>query len=80
MIRTDTITLYIDRLRARAAQMIDHAAELRDDANDRQARGAALDDLADALERIRDRTPVTVDAMVEFLTTERVTNTEGDDE
>ena len=53
---------------------------MRDDANDRQARGAALDDLADALERIRDRTPVTVDAMVEFFTTEKVTNTEGNDE
>ena len=78
MIRTDTITAYIDRLRHRAAQMADRCAELRDEANDTQGRAAALDDMADALERIRDRTPATVTAMVDFFTSERVSATEGD--
>lgn len=78
MVRTDAITAYIDRLRHRAAVMVDYAAELRDEASDRQSRGAALDDLADALERIRDRTPVTVDAMIQFFTTDQVQSTEGD--
>lgn len=78
MVRTKQITAYIDRLRHRAAVMIDCAAELRDEANDRHARGAALDDLADALERIRDRTPVTVEAMIQFFTTDQVQGTEGD--
>ncbi|MYB62843.1 MAG: hypothetical protein F4X69_15910 [Gemmatimonadetes bacterium] len=78
MVRTDEITAYIDRLRHRAAVMVDSAAELRDEATDRQSRGAALDDLADALERIRDRTPVTVDAMIRFFTTDQVQGTEGD--
>ena len=55
MVKTDHITAYIDRLRHRAAVMVDSAAELRDEATDRKARGAALDDLADALERIRDQ-------------------------
>ena len=78
MIRTDTITSYVDRLRHRAAQMHDRCAELRDEATDTQGRAAALDDMADALERIRDRTPATVTAMVDFFTNEYVSATEGD--
>ena len=78
MIRTDTITAYIDRLRHRAAQMADRSAELRDEATDTQRRASALDDMADALEVIRDRTPATVTAMVDFFTNEHVSATEGD--
>ena len=62
MVRTQAVTAYIDRLRNRAAQMADRAAELHDESTDTKARAAALDDLADTLERIRDRTPATVDA------------------
>ncbi len=80
MVRTDTITAYLGRLRHRAAQMADCSAELRDEATDTQGRTAALDDMADALEIIRDRTPATVTAMVDFFTNEHVSATEGDAE
>ena len=78
MVRTDAINAYIDRLRHRSAQMSDHAAELRDEATDRTKRAEALDALADALELVRNRTPVTVYGMVQFFTTDLPTGTEGD--
>ena len=78
MVRTDAINAYIDRLRHRSAQMSDHAAELRDEATDRTKRAEALDALADALELVRDRTPPTVDSMIQFFTCDIPGSTEGD--
>ena len=80
MVKSDAITAYIDRLRHRAAQMAEHAVELREEATERTARAAALDSLADSLELVRDRTPVTVDAMIQFFTTDQVSGIEGDAE
>ncbi|MXX25510.1 MAG: hypothetical protein F4Z82_08725 [Caldilineaceae bacterium SB0668_bin_21] len=78
MTSTQAITSYIDRLRHRAAQMDERAAQMRDDATDVNARSEALDQFADALEIVRDRTPITIHAMVDFFVNGRVDSTEGD--
>ena len=78
MVRPPQIKAYIGILRHTAAQLSESACELADEASSKRERAEALDGLAEALEACGERTPATVDAMVDFFTGERLAGSEPD--